>query len=135
MASLALRPSGVAADSRRGGVRCAAVGGGTGRRALLLGSAGAALLGLAARAQAAAEPAGKEAPAPPIAISIAPLNAAAKRSLDRRDEAMDFACKGGMFDCDGDRSEFAHKQYADWLASGGVPKRIRDGNPRGPRSY
>lgn len=26
---------------------------------------------------------------------------------------------GGMFDCDGDRREFAHKQYMDWLESGG----------------
>ena len=30
--------------------------------------------------------------------------------MDRRDEAMAFKCQHGMFDCDGDRREFAKKQ-------------------------
>ena len=30
--------------------------------------------------------------------------------LKRRDEAMQFKCKGGMMDCDGDRREYAKKQ-------------------------
>eukprot|EP00878_Enallax_costatus_P003501 GHUV01003715.1.p1 GENE.GHUV01003715.1~~GHUV01003715.1.p1 ORF type:complete len:152 (+),score=48.72 GHUV01003715.1:129-584(+) len=68
-------------------------------------------------------------------IAIAPINNAAKSYMDMRDDAMDFQCKGGMFDCDGDRREFAHKQYMDWLESGGVPKRLREGKPNGPRSY
>eukprot|EP00775_Hariotina_reticulata_P006817 gene6817-7033_t len=28
---------------------------------------------------------------------------------------MAYKCIGGMFDCDGDRGKFAHKQWMDWL--------------------
>eukprot|EP00882_Tetradesmus_deserticola_P031646 GHRQ01035800.1.p5 GENE.GHRQ01035800.1~~GHRQ01035800.1.p5 ORF type:complete len:125 (+),score=58.56 GHRQ01035800.1:1162-1536(+) len=71
----------------------------------------------------------------PTSISIAPINSSAKSYMDMRDDAMEYQCKGGMFDCDGDRRDFAHKQWMDWLESGGTPKRIRDGKPAGPRSY
>lgn len=33
-----------------------------------------------------------------------------QQKLKDRDEAMKFACQS-MFDCDGDRREFAHQQY------------------------
>ncbi len=53
---------------------------------------------------------------------------------DDRDEAMTMKCES-MFDCDGDRRDFAKKQYEDWLAAGGTPKRMRDGKKSGPRSF
>lgn len=68
-------------------------------------------------------------------ISITPINKKAKDYMDMRDDAMEYQCKGGMFDCDGDRRDFAHKQYKEWLDAGGVPKRIRDGKPEGPRAF
>uniref|UniRef100_A0A383VGB7 Uncharacterized protein n=1 Tax=Tetradesmus obliquus TaxID=3088 RepID=A0A383VGB7_TETOB len=71
----------------------------------------------------------------PSSISIAPINSSAKSYMDMRDDAMEYQCTGGMFDCDGDRRDFAHKQWMDWLESGGTPKRIRDGKPEGPRSF
>jgi hypothetical protein len=41
-----------------------------------------------------------------------------------------------MFDCDGDRREYAKQQWEDFLSSGGVPKRLRDGKAGGgPRSF
>ena len=36
--------------------------------------------------------------------------------LKRRDEAMQFKCKGGMMDCDGDRRAYAKKQTEDFIA-------------------
>jgi hypothetical protein len=36
--------------------------------------------------------------------------------LRRRDEAMQFKCKGGMMDCDGDRREYARKQADNFVA-------------------
>lgn len=67
-------------------------------------------------------------------INIAPVKKTVAEGLKARDEAMAFKCTGGMFDCDGDRREYAKKQYKDWLESGGLPKRMR--NKEGaPRSY
>lgn len=34
--------------------------------------------------------------------------------MEARDEAMDFKCKGGMMDCDGDRREFAKAQWDNY---------------------
>lgn len=39
-----------------------------------------------------------------------------KASLEARDKAMDFQCKGGMFDCTGDRRDFAKDQYKNFVA-------------------
>jgi hypothetical protein len=36
--------------------------------------------------------------------------------MRRRDEAMQFKCKGGMMDCDGDRREYARKQADNFVA-------------------
>ena len=40
---------------------------------------------------------------------------AAVEGLKRRDEAMQFQCKGGMMDCDGDRREYAKKQTENFV--------------------
>lgn len=72
---------------------------------------------------------------PVTSISIAPVNEAAKQSMDQRDEAAAYKCQGGMFDCDGDRRDFAKRQWQEFIESGGVPKRVRDGTPGGPKAY
>ena len=43
-------------------------------------------------------------------------------SLKARDEAMDFKCKGGMFDCDSDRRAYAKQQWQSFLARDGKKK-------------
>jgi hypothetical protein len=45
-------------------------------------------------------------PAPPLQVE----------GMRRRDEAMQFKCKGGMMDCDGDRREYARKQGDNFVA-------------------
>ena len=45
------------------------------------------------------------------AISFQAVSKDVHQKLKDRDEAMRFACKS-MFDCDGDRREYAHNQYA-----------------------
>jgi len=47
-----------------------------------------------------------------IAISLAPPGM--KAYMDDRDEAMRNKCPGGMFDCDGDRREYARNQWASF---------------------
>lgn len=44
------------------------------------------------------------------AIEFQRLDASQVDYLRRRDEAASFKCKGGMFDCDGDRREYARQQ-------------------------
>lgn len=41
--------------------------------------------------------------------------------MTRRDEAADFKCKGGMFDCDSDRRDYAKAQWKRFLARVGKP--------------
>lgn len=43
-------------------------------------------------------------------------------------------CPGGMFDCEGDRREYARQQWQDFKEAGGVPKRKRDPDAQGARS-
>jgi hypothetical protein len=50
---------------------------------------------------------------------------AAVEGLKRRDEAMQFKCKGGMMDCDGDRREYARKQTDSFV------KRVTEGEATG----
>ena len=69
------------------------------------------------------------------AITITPAAPTFKAYMDARDEAMTNKCPGGMFDCDGDRRDYAKAQFQDWLDAGGKPKRLRDGKASGPRSY
>ena len=40
------------------------------------------------------------------------------KHFSARDEAADFKCKGGMFDCDSDRREYAKNQTRNFLARG-----------------
>ncbi|GMH40140.1 hypothetical protein BSKO_08044 [Bryopsis sp. KO-2023] len=54
-------------------------------------------------------------PAEAIGIEVTKVPAAAAEGIKRRDEAMEWRCKGGMFDCDGDRRDYAKKQYKDFL--------------------
>ena len=55
--------------------------------------------------------------APPArAVDFVMASPAAVDGLRRRDEAMQFKCKGGMMDCDGDRREFARKQTENFIA-------------------
>jgi hypothetical protein len=62
---------------------------------------------------AAAPPApGARPPAHPDIVVVDPQ---VLKSLQARDEAANFKCKGGMMDCDGDRRAFAKKQYQDFL--------------------
>ncbi|GBF97115.1 hypothetical protein Rsub_10126 [Raphidocelis subcapitata] len=95
----------------------------------------AALLG--ALGGIAARPALAEGHAGGMAISITRADRSVKEYMERRDEAARNKCAGGMFDCDGDRREFAQKQWKDFLDSGGVPKRVREGQGKGkgPRSF
>ncbi|PRW58090.1 hypothetical protein C2E21_3103 [Chlorella sorokiniana] len=53
-------------------------------------------------------------------LSFAPSSV--KESLEARDEAAEMKCVQ-MFDCDGDRREYAKQQWADFVARGGVPER------------
>lgn len=39
-----------------------------------------------------------------------------------------------MFDCEGDRREYARQQWQDFKEAGGVPKRKRDPDAQGARS-
>jgi hypothetical protein len=84
----------------------------TSRRAVLFAAGCTAL---------AVRPAGAGAPAvvppPPRQATHPEISVAAPSvlsSLNARDEAMNFKCKGGMMDCDGDRREFAKKQYENF---------------------
>ena len=45
-----------------------------------------------------------------------------KAKMEERDEAMAYQCVQ-MFDCDGDRREFARKQWADFLERGGPARK------------
>ncbi|WIA14395.1 hypothetical protein OEZ85_002922 [Tetradesmus obliquus] len=101
----------------------------------LLSSAGASLAAEKDSAGTSSSSSSSSTAQAPSSISIAPINSSAKSYMDMRDDAMEYQCTGGMFDCDGDRRDFAHKQWMDWLESGGTPKRIRDGKPEGPRSF
>jgi hypothetical protein len=57
------------------------------------------------------------APAPAAqAVDFVFASPAAVEGLRRRDEAMQFKCRGGMMDCDGDRREYARKQTANFVA-------------------
>ncbi|KAI7844532.1 hypothetical protein COHA_001890 [Chlorella ohadii] len=63
------------------------------------------------------------APFPALAamdLSFAPSSV--KESLEARDEAAAVKCKQ-MFDCDGDRREYAKQQWSNFVARGGVPER------------
>ncbi|KAG7668605.1 hypothetical protein Ndes2526B_g03774 [Nannochloris sp. 'desiccata'] len=64
------------------------------------------------------------------ALVLTPLDASAaltitraapevKTSLAARDKAMEFQCKGGMFDCDSDRRDFAKNQYKEFVKRNG----------------
>jgi hypothetical protein len=55
-------------------------------------------------------------PRPAAHPDIAVADPSVLAALRARDAAADFKCKGGMFDCDGDRRAFAKKQYASFLA-------------------
>ena len=80
------------------------------RRAALGGLA--ALLAAAPRARAGpGPPPPSRTPAHPEITIASP---SVLSSLNARDEAMGFKCKGGMFDCDGDRRQFAKKQYENF---------------------
>ncbi|KAL4425100.1 hypothetical protein ABPG77_010414 [Micractinium sp. CCAP 211/92] len=64
--------------------------------------------------------------APPVlAMDLSYAPSSVKAALEQRDEAMAYQCTGGMFDCDGDRREFAKQQWADFVAANGVPERKR----------
>jgi hypothetical protein len=70
-------------------------------------------------ARAAAPPAPSREATPPEITIAAP---SVLSSINARDEAMRFKCSGGMMDCDGDRREFAKKQYENFkkrAAAGG----------------
>ncbi len=57
--------------------------------------------------------------APPArAVDFVFADAAAVEGLRRRDEAMQFKCKGGMMDCDGDRREYARAQVESFAKRG-----------------
>lgn len=56
-----------------------------------------------------------------IQISLAPSGF--KEAMEARDEAMDFKCKAGMMDCDGDRREYAKQQWADFTRRGGAKRK------------
>jgi len=47
--------------------------------------------------------------------------------LRERDENMEFQCKGGMFDCDGDRRVYAKEQYKNFVS------RMDSGSKEGAR--
>jgi hypothetical protein len=49
--------------------------------------------------------------------------------MKRRDEAMQFKCKGGMMDCDGDRRDYARKQTESFVkrVSGAPGDAIKEG--------
>ena len=53
----------------------------------------------------------------------------AVEGLQRRDDAMQFKCKGGMMDCDGDRRDYARKQTEKFVArvSGAPGETIKEG--------
>lgn len=55
-------------------------------------------------------------PLPAAAVDLTFAGSTVKASLEARDEAMDFKCKGGMFDCTGDRRDFAKEQYKNFVA-------------------
>ncbi|PSC69539.1 Mu-like prophage gp37 [Micractinium conductrix] len=55
-----------------------------------------------------------------MTLTFAP--ASVKAGMEARDEAMEFQCQQ-MFDCDGDRRDYAKKQWADFVARDGVPAR------------
>ena len=57
------------------------------------------------------------APPPPsqASLDITYADKSVKQKLQDRDDAMEFKCKGGMFDCDGDRRDYAHKQYQEFV--------------------
>ncbi|KAK3280833.1 hypothetical protein CYMTET_11350 [Cymbomonas tetramitiformis] len=61
------------------------------------------------------------------AIEIVRLNDEAVEGLRRRDEAAAQKCTGGMFDCDGDRREYAKKQQENFRAKaeGGKPSECK----------
>lgn len=62
------------------------------------------------------------APARPArAVTIERAPSTFKEAMTRRDEAADFKCKGGMFDCDSDRRQYAKDQWKRFLARGGKP--------------
>ncbi|KAL4431072.1 hypothetical protein ABPG75_006328 [Micractinium tetrahymenae] len=62
---------------------------------------------------------------PALALELSYAPSSVKAALEQRDEAMAYQCTGGMFDCDGDRRDFAKKQWADFVAAQGVPERKR----------
>ncbi|KAI8463803.1 MAG: hypothetical protein J3K34DRAFT_462252 [Monoraphidium minutum] len=69
------------------------------------------------------------------AITITKADPSVQAYMASRDEAMRNRCPGGMFDCDGDRRDYAKKQWQEFLDGGGVPKRVRDGRKDGPRAF
>lgn len=49
------------------------------------------------------------------AVDLSFASPEVRQKLIERDESMDFKCKGGMFDCDGDRREYAKNQYKNFV--------------------
>ena len=52
---------------------------------------------------------------PARAVDLVFASPAAVEGLKRRDESMQFKCRGGMMDCDGDRRAYAKKQTENFV--------------------
>ena len=64
---------------------------------------------------------------PARAVDLVFASPAAVEGLKRRDESMQFKCRGGMMDCDGDRRAYAKKQTENFVKR--VTAAAEDGAP------